>query len=418
MKHLPTCAGASRQALHRCLAVPEPERRPRAGVLRRRHGGGHHLGLVAHSLAVRHRAQLELHLQGPGGGREAGGPRAGRALRAGRQRAQGGEPGAHHGAAHRRDDRGRISGRTVSKAPSTTSSSCRISCRRASSARSRRSWSGRRSNARSGSRPKALTPTTTTCAAWRTCTREPGRPSTRRCRRSTGRSSSIRISRRPTGWRRGAISGAKINGWMTDRAQEIAEGARLARRAVELGKDDAVALARSGHALGHLAGDLDGGIALLDRALVLNPNLASAWFLGGFLRVWRGEPDGAIEHFARAMRLSPLDPEMYRMQAGMALAHLLRRALRHGVVMGGEGIQGFAELPDGGRHHRGKPCACRPDGRSAASDAGICASSIPRCASPISGIGSRSAGRKISPRSRTACEEQGCRSDGGVIAPG
>jgi tetratricopeptide (TPR) repeat protein len=61
---------------------------------------------------------------------------------------------------------------------------------------------------------------------------------------------------------------------------------------------------------------------LLDRALVLNPNLASAWFLGGFLRVWGGESDGAIEHFARAMRLSPLDPEMYRMQAGMALAHL------------------------------------------------------------------------------------------------
>jgi TolB-like protein/Tfp pilus assembly protein PilF len=114
----------------------------------------------------------------------------------------------------------------------------------------------------------------------------------------------------------------KVNGWMTDRPQEIAEGVRLARRAVELGRDDAVALTRAGHALAHLAGDLDGGIALLDRALVLNPNLAAAWFLGGFLRAWNGETDGAIEHFARAMRLSPLDPEMYRMQAGMAVAHL------------------------------------------------------------------------------------------------
>jgi TolB-like protein len=114
----------------------------------------------------------------------------------------------------------------------------------------------------------------------------------------------------------------KANGWMINRPQEIAEGARLARRAVELGRDDAVALTRSGSVLGHLAGDLDGGIALIDRALVLNPNLASAWFLGGFLRVWHGEPDSAIEHFARAMRLSPLDPEMYRMQAGTALAHL------------------------------------------------------------------------------------------------
>ncbi|MGE3773729.1 MAG: winged helix-turn-helix domain-containing tetratricopeptide repeat protein [Gammaproteobacteria bacterium] len=114
----------------------------------------------------------------------------------------------------------------------------------------------------------------------------------------------------------------KVNGWMEDRAQEMAEGTRLARRAVELDKDDAVALTRAGHALAHLADDLDGGLALLDRAKTLNPNLAAAWFLGGFVRVWRGDPDGAIAHFTQVMRLSPLDPEMYRMQAGMAVAHL------------------------------------------------------------------------------------------------
>jgi hypothetical protein len=89
-----------------------------------------------------------------------------------------------------------------------------------------------------------------------------------------------------------------------------------------VGKGDAVALTRSGHVLTHLAGDLPGGIALLDRALVLNPNLAAAWFLGAFLKLWHVETDAAIEHFAHAMRLSPLDPELYRMQAGMAAAHL------------------------------------------------------------------------------------------------
>ena len=114
----------------------------------------------------------------------------------------------------------------------------------------------------------------------------------------------------------------KVNGWLTDRPGEIAEGARLARRAVDLGRDDAVALTRGGHALAILTGDVAGGIALLDRALLLNPNLASAWFLAGFLRTWNGEPDAAIEHFAHAMRLSPLDPELYRMQAGLAAAHL------------------------------------------------------------------------------------------------
>lgn len=114
----------------------------------------------------------------------------------------------------------------------------------------------------------------------------------------------------------------KVNGWMTDPPAEIVEGIRLARRAVELDKGDAVALTRGGHALGHLAGDLQGGIALLDKALVLNPNLATAWFLGGFLRLWHGETEAAIEHLAHAMRLSPLDPELYRMQAGMAAGHL------------------------------------------------------------------------------------------------
>ncbi|MCA1407224.1 winged helix-turn-helix domain-containing protein [Ensifer sp. IC3342] len=113
----------------------------------------------------------------------------------------------------------------------------------------------------------------------------------------------------------------KVNGWMTDRAGEISEGARLARLAVELGRDDAVALTRGGHAFAHLTGDLDGGIALLDRAKFLNPNLAPAWFLGGTLRALRGETDAAIEHLAHAVRLSPLDPEMFRMQVGMALAH-------------------------------------------------------------------------------------------------
>jgi TolB-like protein len=114
----------------------------------------------------------------------------------------------------------------------------------------------------------------------------------------------------------------KINGWMTDQSREFADGIRLARLAVELGKDDAVALTRAGHTLAHLAGDLDGAVALLDKALLLNPNLAAAWFLGGFLRAERGDPEAAIEFLTRAMRFSPLDPETFRMQAGMAMSHL------------------------------------------------------------------------------------------------
>ena len=69
-------------------------------------------------------------------------------------------------------------------------------------------------------------------------------------------------------------------------------------------------------------GEFDSGIAFVERALRLNPNLASTWVLSGLLRNFTGEPDLAIEHLARAMRLSPLVPTLYHMQAGTGLAHL------------------------------------------------------------------------------------------------
>ena len=96
---------------------------------------------------------------------------------------------------------------------------------------------------------------------------------------------------------------------------------RLAQRAVELGKDDAIALAASGWALVYVVRDLGVGAALIDRALVLNSNLAEAWFYGGWVKNWLGEPEPAIERFARAMRLNPLDPRMSEMRAGTADAH-------------------------------------------------------------------------------------------------
>jgi TolB-like protein len=115
----------------------------------------------------------------------------------------------------------------------------------------------------------------------------------------------------------------KINGWMTDRAREIAETERLARRAAESGRDDAVALSRCSHALAFVVGDLDTAATFVDRALALNPNLAGAWYASGWVRVWLGEPDVAIDHFAHALRLSTLDPHAIGMQAGTAFAHFL-----------------------------------------------------------------------------------------------
>jgi TolB-like protein/class 3 adenylate cyclase len=115
----------------------------------------------------------------------------------------------------------------------------------------------------------------------------------------------------------------KINGWMVERAQETAEATRLARRAIDLGADDAVALCMGGYALAFVDHDLDGGAALIDRALSMNPNLAWAWHSSGWVRDFLGEPEVAIKHLEHGMRLSPLDPFVFRAYAGLACAHLL-----------------------------------------------------------------------------------------------
>ena len=115
----------------------------------------------------------------------------------------------------------------------------------------------------------------------------------------------------------------KANGWMADREQEIAETARLTARAAEVGRDDAFALSSSGFAIANILGDLDAGAALIDRALALTPNYSLALVQSGYVRVWLGEPDLAIEQLQQAMRLSPVDSLMFMMQTAMAFAHFI-----------------------------------------------------------------------------------------------
>ena len=103
---------------------------------------------------------------------------------------------------------------------------------------------------------------------------------------------------------------------------EKQEDSRLIREAIKLGKDDAFSLAWSGFSLAWTFGELEYGATLIDRALLLNPNLARAWNLSGWAKVWLGQHEIAIEHLAHAMRLSPLDPQFHAMETATSNAHL------------------------------------------------------------------------------------------------
>ncbi len=114
----------------------------------------------------------------------------------------------------------------------------------------------------------------------------------------------------------------KAFGWVTDRSQDIAEATPLARRAVELTRDDALAISRAGMVLAYVVEDFDSGALLLERARTLNPNLSAVWHASGWLKVWIGEPETANEYLERFIRISPLDPLLHSVRSAIAFAHV------------------------------------------------------------------------------------------------
>jgi tetratricopeptide (TPR) repeat protein len=110
-------------------------------------------------------------------------------------------------------------------------------------------------------------------------------------------------------------------GLTTNWAQESTEAIPIARRAVELGGDDAIALCMGAIALAGIAFEMDAGGAYLDRALMLNPNLAIAWSNRALVKIWCGDHAPAIVCLKHALRLNPLDPLVYRVHALLAYAH-------------------------------------------------------------------------------------------------
>jgi len=95
------------------------------------------------------------------------------------------------------------------------------------------------------------------------------------------------------------------SGRAKDLAQEQGEVTRLWRIVALVGNDDGRALSNAGWAVAHVLRDFSSAKELIDRAVELNPNLASAWTNSGWISIWGGHPDIAMEQLARARRIDP-----------------------------------------------------------------------------------------------------------------
>ena len=96
-----------------------------------------------------------------------------------------------------------------------------------------------------------------------------------------------------------------VDGTSTDPEADSRKGAGYARRALRVAGDDPSVLANAAQALAYFGEDIGAMMALVGRALALNPNFARGWLVSGTLRLWAGEPDIAIEHAEASLRLSP-----------------------------------------------------------------------------------------------------------------
>jgi TolB-like protein len=114
---------------------------------------------------------------------------------------------------------------------------------------------------------------------------------------------------------------AKANNWASSFDEN--EIARLVERAAEIGNDDAVALCWAGHVHAYFFKDVDRALSLIDRALDLDINLATAWQRSGWVRGYAGEPEAAVESLNKAMLLNPLDTRVFLTQSAMAFAHFV-----------------------------------------------------------------------------------------------
>lgn len=104
---------------------------------------------------------------------------------------------------------------------------------------------------------------------------------------------------------------------LRDRARAI----ELTQRAMVL-SGDATTLAVLGNAL-TLLGELDAAAQVIARALSVDGGSAWAWGRSGWIDVYRGEAESAIERFNIALDLAPHDALAFNSQVGIGCAHFL-----------------------------------------------------------------------------------------------
>jgi TolB-like protein len=122
-----------------------------------------------------------------------------------------------------------------------------------------------------------------------------------------------------------------VDGWGSiDDAKTL--GYAAAKLAVELAKDEPIALYLGGFGLAYLGGRLEEGLAHIERALTLNPTSLPAWRLRGFVCSMMGDHEKSIQYFERSLQLDPRDTNAFEAYSGISLSHFFLRHYNQAIL--------------------------------------------------------------------------------------
>jgi TolB-like protein/cytochrome c-type biogenesis protein CcmH/NrfG len=110
--------------------------------------------------------------------------------------------------------------------------------------------------------------------------------------------------------------------WSGDPQRSRKLAAKAAEKAVELNKDDPIALTALGYAHS-LVGEYERSIEALERALAINPSSAMTYWALGSSLAQAGQVEEGIAKLEQAIRLSPQDPLMHEFIFNIGSAHFI-----------------------------------------------------------------------------------------------
>ena len=110
-------------------------------------------------------------------------------------------------------------------------------------------------------------------------------------------------------------------GWSTSRHADAAKAIALGTRAVELDRQNALALATMGHLKSFLFHDCETAMVYFERALAACPNSSLAWILSSVTLAFLGRGEEAVRHAEQGLRLSPFDQSLFYYYNFLGVAH-------------------------------------------------------------------------------------------------